>query len=333
MSSTNVASGSTSPATPSPPSTSWQKPWVVAIVAASKSASARGEPLAPHARPPSSVPVASSATTSSVGGGARQRAVERLLGADQPLAHALAQLAGRHAREGDEQQLVERRALGDVARGERGDRVRLAGARARLEHGHAGRQRPADVEGLVSAVGHRSTPPRAEQRRPTAAARSGRSAWSRSSSQPSPGSSGRGGSASSSSNVRTPPKHELVLGLVVLAWRSSSPTPTLAPRPCRRRARARGCGVGGRGHAGERQRLAHAAVVEVDERGELLERELARVRGRPRAARSARPSSRAGAATARPIVARLEGALRDARRSARASGPRPRAGGAAFTRE
>ena len=41
---------------------------------------------------------------------------------------------------------LERHALGDVARGERGDRVRLAGAGARLEHGDAGRQRPAEVE-------------------------------------------------------------------------------------------------------------------------------------------------------------------------------------------
>ena len=77
----------------------------------------------------------------------------------EPLAHALAQLAGRHPREGHEQQLVERHALGDVARGQRGDRVRLAGARARLEHGHAGRQRPADVERAAHVA-----PPRALSR-------------------------------------------------------------------------------------------------------------------------------------------------------------------------
>jgi hypothetical protein len=86
-----------------------------------------------------------------VRGRAGQRPLEALLGADQPLAHALAQLTGRHAREGHHQDLLQRDAVGDVAGGERGDRERLAGTGARLEHGHAGRERAADVEGL----GHR----------------------------------------------------------------------------------------------------------------------------------------------------------------------------------
>ena len=151
MSSTNVVSDSMSPSTPRPPSTSWQKPWVVAMVAESKSASA----AASRSR--------RRATSVGAAGGeqlhdrvvlrrrARQRALEPLLRADQPLAHALAQLPGGHAREGHHQDLLQRDALGHVAGGERGDRERLAGARARLEHGHAGRERPADVEGL----GHR----------------------------------------------------------------------------------------------------------------------------------------------------------------------------------
>ena len=46
-----LASGSRSPATPSPPSTSWQNPWVVAIVAASKSASARTSRSRRRSRP------------------------------------------------------------------------------------------------------------------------------------------------------------------------------------------------------------------------------------------------------------------------------------------
>ena len=97
-------------------------------------------------------PVASSATTASSSGGAPASARSSPCSAlDQPLADALAQLAGGHAREGDHQDLLERDALGHVAGGERGDRERLAGARARLEHGHAGRERAADVEGL----GHR----------------------------------------------------------------------------------------------------------------------------------------------------------------------------------
>ena len=143
MSSTNVTPGSTSPATPSPPSTSWQKPCVVAIVALSKSASA----CASRRRRCSTSSGAPSREQPhdlvAVGRRARQRAGEPLLGADEPLAHAVAQLAGRHPRERDEQQLLERHAVGDVAGRQRGDRVRLAGARARLEHGHAGRQRAA----------------------------------------------------------------------------------------------------------------------------------------------------------------------------------------------
>ena len=62
---------------------------------------------------------------------------QRLLASDEPLADAVAELAGRHPRERDQQQPVERRALGHVASGQRRDRVRLAGARAGLEHGHA----------------------------------------------------------------------------------------------------------------------------------------------------------------------------------------------------
>ena len=118
------------------------------------------EPLAPRAGPPPRGPSASSRDdlVASLGAAPASAALERLLGADEPLAHAVAQLAGRHARERDEQQLVERRALGDVARRERGDRVRLAGAGARLEHGDAGRQRAADVERLRSLTGR--SPPR-----------------------------------------------------------------------------------------------------------------------------------------------------------------------------
>jgi hypothetical protein len=51
------------------------------------------------------------------------------LDGDQAVAHALAQLAGGHPREGHQQQIAKPRALGDVARRERGDRVRLAGTR------------------------------------------------------------------------------------------------------------------------------------------------------------------------------------------------------------
>ncbi len=88
---------------------------------------------------------------------AGEAAGEALLGVDEALADAVAQLAGRHARERHEQDLVKRRALGDVARGERGDGERLAGPRARLEHRDAGRQRSPEVKRRGSAdAAHRS---------------------------------------------------------------------------------------------------------------------------------------------------------------------------------
>ena len=151
----------------------------------------------------------------------------------EALAHALAQLAGRHPREGHEQELLERRALGDVARGERGDRERLAGAGARLEHGDAGRQRAADVErpDVGRGAGHRSTTSsQASAPVPQAPRVAAEARRAPSSSQPSPRSSARGGpSSSSSSNAEDAAEHELVLELGVLAAGSSSPTPTPAP--------------------------------------------------------------------------------------------------------
>ena len=248
------------------------------MVAASKSASA----LARRSRlwvTSCCVPFASSATTSSCGGRAGQRAVEPLLGADQPLADALPELAGGHAREGHEQELLERRALGDVARGERGDGERLAGARARLEDGDPGRQRAADVERLDvgGEAAHRSktasvcrrpfqrrTDVAAEARRlgvvPAVALLVGARRLCRQLVEARGCRRGRAGA-----RARRPP------------WGSSSPTPTplraafSASAPC-----VSGCRVGRGGHAGERERLAHAAVVEVDEGRELLSRPLAR---------------------------------------------------------
>ena len=69
-----TAPGSTSPATPEPASTSWQKPCVVAMVAASKAASARAR-RSRRARTASGAPCASSRTTPSpASGGAPARA-------------------------------------------------------------------------------------------------------------------------------------------------------------------------------------------------------------------------------------------------------------------
>ncbi len=228
-SSTNTASRSTSPATPSPLSTSWQKPWVVAIVAASKSDTAR-------------------ASRSQ-----RVASVSAREVAHQPLAHPLAQLAGRHPRERDEQEPLQRRALGDVARRERRDRPRLAGARARLQHGHAGRQRSGDVE----LAGHRCSCLRTgshsrRAQRPTrrvssmSHASSVRAAGSiRSAKLSGPRTSWCSGSASS------PGK------------RADSQAPAASP-PAR---------VRGRRQAVQRRRLAHPAVVEIEQLDQVVARE------------------------------------------------------------
>ena len=90
-----------------------------------------------------------------VAAGAR-RVGQRALGGHEPAPHPLAQLARRLAPERHEHDLRQRRvALGDVAGRERGDRVRLAGARAGLEHRGAAREVAADVEGARERGGHR----------------------------------------------------------------------------------------------------------------------------------------------------------------------------------
>ena len=209
--------------------------------------------------------------------GARQHRAERPLGAHQPLADALAQLAGRHPRERDEQQVVERRAVRDVARRERGDRVRLAGAGARLEHGDPARQRPADVERL--AVGEQAHASRTSSRRssPSHSRRAQRPkrVGSRSS-QPGPDSSGRGACSHSSANVRSPPSTSRCSGSRSSLSKFQVDSHASAAS---RAAFDAGARVGGRGRAGERRRLAHAAVVEVEQDRELRAR-LARVQRR-----------------------------------------------------
>ena len=66
---------------------------------------------------------------------------------DESLVHPRAQFVGGHPAEGDQHQLVERRAsFGDVTGGQCGQGVGLAGAGAGLQHGRAGRQLAADVE-------------------------------------------------------------------------------------------------------------------------------------------------------------------------------------------
>ena len=191
-----------------PPSTSWQNPCVVAIVAASNPASARTRRAC---RRGDLVARAGGEQFNHLVAVARRRAGQRAgqaaLSRDEPLAHALAQLAGGHPREGHEQQLVERRALRDVSRGKGGDRERLAGPGAGLEHGHAGRQRSADVErpDIGREVRQRSLTS-SQASRPSQVRRARRPKRVVSAaSQPSPASSAWGGSASSSAKVSAPP--------------------------------------------------------------------------------------------------------------------------------
>ena len=97
-----------SPATPSERSTDWQNWWVVAMVAASKSARAsrsRLRRVAISASSPSREQPDQAAELAR-GGGVGQRA----LGLDELLAHPLAQLLAGRAAEGDHQHLVEARA-------------------------------------------------------------------------------------------------------------------------------------------------------------------------------------------------------------------------------
>ncbi len=84
-------------------------------------------------------------------GHAGQGPGQPVLGGDQAPADAVTQLAGGHAGEGDEQEVLEPGALGHVAGGQAGDGEGLAGAGAGLEHRDPGGQGPAHVEGRHGA--------------------------------------------------------------------------------------------------------------------------------------------------------------------------------------
>ena len=289
MSSTNVTSGSTSPATPRPPSTSWQKPCVVAIVALSKSASAAAR-FARRCSTSSGVPVASSAVTASPGASPAWRARQPALGRDEPLAHAVAQLAGRHPREGDEQQVLEPDALGDVAGRERGDRVRLAGAGAGLEDGHAGRQRAADVEAAhrISVRSCATRPPHSRF-----------ASWPKRVCSPgSQRSSSRGVLGEQLGEAAHAAEREHVVGLLVLLVEAPLRLPRLA------RGLLAALDVGRAGLGRERQRLAQAAAMEVEHDRELRARLAGLDRGEVRELHAA-----LGRARRAPDQHRLEAAL------------------------
>ena len=229
-------------------------------------------------------------------GGARpgEGSGEPPLGRHEALADAFAELARRHAGEGDEQDAVERRALGDVACRERRDRVRLAGPGARLEHGDARRQRPADVErpDVGRGAGHWSTTS-SQASAPAHRRRASRPKRVVSvSSQPSPRSSGRGPSSSRSREREYPAEHELVLELGVLAREVPARLPRLRRRGDRVLARR---SPRGRTPPTPRTRSAAAPASrgpEVDERPEVRERLVAVDRRDPRDRRARRVRTR-----------------------------------------
>ena len=135
-----------------------------------------------------------------------ERARESELGADEPIAYPLTQLARRHPREGDDEKPLTRDAFGDQPCDQRGDRVRLPRPRARLEQRHASWQRPAQVELAHPARrAHRSISS-SRARSPSQSRRAYRPARDGSSgSQPSPCSSSRGRCSNNSATVRVPP--------------------------------------------------------------------------------------------------------------------------------
>ena len=207
---------------PSPPSTSWQKPWVVAIVAASKLGDGPGQAVARRS-------TASAGPSASSGDDRVVAPAER---AGQRLAPSPRSALTRRSRTRSRSSPVAIRvkvtsssrssgdALGDVAGGQRGDRVGLAGPGAGLEHGHAGGQRAADVElgRVVEASGaHRAL----------SSSRSSRPSHSRRASRPKRVGSvvdpavtrlvGRRGVLQQLGEGAHAAEHELVLGLAVLA--------------------------------------------------------------------------------------------------------------------
>ena len=300
---------SMSPATPRLPRTSWQNPWVVAIVAASKSASARGEAVAARRAPRRRCRAASSATTSSPlrGGAAPASArAEPALDRDEPLADALAQLAGRHPGERHEQQrpaACPRRRSAPPARRSCTSCPCRRSPRAPSRPSAAGRRRR-----TARTRAHRSlTASCVEQRRPTAAARSAPNRVGSPRPSPRPPRRRAGGSREQLLERERAAEDELVLRLAVLAVEVASPTSTsLARRRHRRRLPRGGRGVGGRGRARERQRLAQPAVAQVGERRELLERAAASARRPARCARSS-TVARSAVARARPMVTAASG--------------------------
>ena len=256
--STKVTPGSWSPAMPSPSSTDEQKLCVVTIVARSKSDSAAHQ--APPALGELVVGHRAQVLDQRVAAGRSGQPAQR---DRQPLAHPLAQLLGGRAAEGRQHQLRQvGDALGDVAGGERRDGPGLAGAGARLEHGRA--RSAAGRTGRSSAAPHGAARRLAgQQRRP----------------QP-PGERAEAGRLPPSPRVRGQPRERRRAGRarrrrggrcrrrtaeshsVCAAASASSTLP-----PC---ARARG--VLARRADRERQRLAHALVVERDQVAQHRER-------------------------------------------------------------
>ena len=133
-------------------STSWQNWCVVAMVAASNA----GQRVAQSLRRRSAVPrrLPSSRCAITWLSPTRHGVAESRYRIDDLAAHAVAQLLRGRPAEGDQQHLVQRRhALGDVPGDQTGQRERLAGARAGLQHGGRplGGQRTQQIEAVHHA--------------------------------------------------------------------------------------------------------------------------------------------------------------------------------------
>ncbi len=236
------------------------------------------------------------------------------LGAHEPLADPLAQLARRHPRERDDQQLVDRHALGD----ERAVSAAIVNvlpvpalASSSVTPLGSGPQRSNGRVSSIGAAAHRSiTSSRAQS--PSHSRRAYTPEPRRlDGSQPALVRPRRAGSVEQLGEGHVPPSTSRCSGSAS-SLGSSSRTSTPSRRPPSRRAPRRRRGVRGRGLAVERQRLAHAALEEVDEHVELRARAAAlrlAVVGPERPMR-ATVTSLAAAAAAPAERDRLEGRVR-----------------------
>ena len=252
--------GSMSPSVPSPSSTFWQKPCVVSIVAASKFGDRVGEPVA---------------APRTCSGGPRGEQRDDLIVVARPARPRATRDSSRSVRTSrsrtrsrsspvatrvkrDEQQLVEARALGDEARRERRDRVRLARCRrsprapsrrsAAARSGQTAGRTSGSARTVISS--HQLAPREAAPRAPARSGRAARSVGARRRTR-------------AGARARRPrPRIENAIAQIASAADSGSPSPRSAAWAY----------CGGR-PARERQRLDASPRRAAPRAAELLERQ------------------------------------------------------------